>query len=125
MEKASKKGVKGFIPGRITNPAGRPRGSKNEVTNTTRKKVLEILENNLHRIQKDLDSLEPKDRLNFIEKLMQYAVPKLTAVKAEISTRNETGAETLSTVELTQFILEIEGNAAKITTKDNDNPIPI
>lgn len=125
MEKASKKNKGAFVPGRSGNPIGRPKGSKNEVTNTTRKRVLEILDNNLYRIQEDIDSLEPKDRLNFLEKLLQYSLPKLSAIKAEISTRNETGAESLSSLELAEFIAQIKKGSISKEIKDNDNPSPI
>ena len=36
---------------------------------------------------KDLKTLEPKDRLQILEKLMQYVIPKQQAVSADIDFR--------------------------------------
>ena len=36
---------------------------------------------------KDLKDLEPKDRLQILEKLMQYVIPKQQAVSADIDFR--------------------------------------
>lgn len=59
------------------NPSGRKPGTKNKASESLRNRINDIIDNNLGRVQQDLDSLEPKDRLNFFEKLLQYALPKL------------------------------------------------
>ena len=43
-----------------------------------------IIDKNRKQMEKDLKKLEPKDRLQILEKLMQYVVPKQQAVSAEI-----------------------------------------
>lgn len=35
-------------------------------------------------MERDIESLEPKDRLQMLEKLMQYIVPKRQAVSADV-----------------------------------------
>ena len=95
-----------FKPGEVTNPNGRPIGIPNKVNAIMREKVVTILENNWEKIQEDINSLDPKDRLSFLERLMSYAIPKLQLVKSE-TTVHYTGAENLSSTELTQFILQI------------------
>lgn len=43
-----------------------------------------IIDKNRKQMEKDLKKLEPKDRLQILEKLMQYVIPKQQAVSAEI-----------------------------------------
>lgn len=56
----------------------RPKGAPNKVTRDLREFVQSFLDENTDRIQEDFDSLEPVERLRFIEKLMQYVLPKKT-----------------------------------------------
>jgi hypothetical protein len=63
--------------GRTNNPNGRPTGTVNKNSKEIREIISSILSQNIDRIQEDIDSLEPKDRLTFMEKLFQYAIPKL------------------------------------------------
>ena len=100
-----------FKPGGVANPNGRPVGVPNKVNGLMREKVVTILENNWEKIQADIDSLEPKDRLIFLEKLMSYTLPKMQLIKGEMDVRTQTGAEGLASAELTHFILQIVPNA--------------
>lgn len=110
-----------FKPGNPGNLKGRGANTPNKVTKIMRERVIKILDNNWQRIQEDLDSLEPKDRLNFLEKMMSYTLPKLSMVKGEMDIRS-TGAEGLSNSQLTQFILQV----AKPTLDDpNSSELPI
>lgn len=95
-----------FKPGGVANPNGRPAGTPNKLTSEMRGKVVTILENNWETIQADIESLEPVQRLAFLERLMSYAIPKLQLVKSE-TTIHHTGAENLSSTELTQFIIKL------------------
>ncbi|GAB2774296.1 hypothetical protein GCM10027275_16660 [Rhabdobacter roseus] len=80
-----------FQPTQSGNPKGRPRGSSNKASSDLRKAVLELLDNNWDSIQTDLKRVTARDRLNFIEKLLGYALPKLQSVEvsAELTSRIE------------------------------------
>lgn len=70
---------------------GRKKGSLNLVTQTTKQVIADILENNLHTIQEDLDQLKPLDRIKVLLELMQYSTPKLKAIEVtEPTNRNFT-----------------------------------
>lgn len=56
---------------------GRTKGTPNKVTEDLREKVSHILESQYETILKDLNKLEPKDRINIWIKLLEYALPKL------------------------------------------------
>lgn len=55
---------------------GRGKGTPNKVTGTLKEFISEIIDENRDRIKEDLEALEPKDRLQVLEKMMQYIVPK-------------------------------------------------
>lgn len=63
--------------GKTNNPNGRPKGTPNRVTTTIRNWLVELINDNRERIEADLQSLDPKDRLSFIEKLLPYLLPKV------------------------------------------------
>ena len=69
--------------GQTGNPAGRPKGSKNRATKDLRSWINELLEVNRDLIRRDLKKLEPRDRLNIYEKLLQYAIPRLQSFSIE------------------------------------------
>src|SRR5690606_19081510 len=94
-----------YKKGHAGNPKGRS-GSPNRITKMGRERIIKLLDNNWQKIQEDLDSLEPKDRLNFLEKMMSYTIPKLSMVKGDFDIKG-TGAETLTSAELTQFIVQV------------------
>lgn len=98
-----------FKPGTVPNPHGRPKGSPNKVTTQMRDAFAALYEDNKHRLQEDLNALSPRDRMKFWAEMMPYFAPKLIATKAEITVK-QTGAEHLSSDELTQYILEICSN---------------
>lgn len=43
-----------------------------------------VIDKNRRQMERDLKALEPKDRLQMLEKLMQYVIPKQQAVSAEV-----------------------------------------
>lgn len=55
---------------------GRIKGTPNKVTGTLKEFISEIIDENRERIREDLEALEPKDRLQVLEKMMQYVIPK-------------------------------------------------
>ena len=69
--------------GKTNNPHGRPKGSKNKDKRDLREFIEEIV-NDRTQIQNDLKALEPLERLQIIEKLMSYVLPKLRSVENKI-----------------------------------------
>jgi len=63
---------------------GRQKGTPNKVTTDLRQWVKKIIDENSGQLEKDLQKLEPKERWQIIEKLMQYTLPKLQSVEAQI-----------------------------------------
>ena len=46
--------------------------------------MLFAIDKNRKQMEKDLKMLDPKDRLQMLEKMMQYVIPKQQAVSADI-----------------------------------------
>jgi hypothetical protein len=55
---------------------GREKGTPNKVTSDLRAWIALLIENNREQLESDLEALEPKERWQLIEKLMQYVIPK-------------------------------------------------
>lgn len=89
----------GLPKNRTNNPHGRPKGSVNKVTKTTRDWVQGLIDGNRSKLEKDLKELEPKERWQVIERLMQYTLPKMASVEAKIDLNNltETQLDTIIT----------------------------
>lgn len=62
-------------------------GVTDRCTMQTRENFQKLVENNLPRLQEDLNSLEPKDRVKAIIQLATFVLPKLNAV--DITTGGE------------------------------------
>jgi hypothetical protein len=62
------------------NNSGRPAGSKNLASSQIRDTFQLLLENNLEKIQDDLNELEPKDRIQLLLSLANYILPKLRSI---------------------------------------------
>lgn len=56
---------------------GRQKGTPNKVTSTLRNWLLEVINDNRDLIVDDLQTLDPLQRLVFIEKLLPYVLPKV------------------------------------------------
>lgn len=70
--------------GKTNNPNGRPKGKPNKVTGEVREWIKAIIEKQRPQLEKDLKALEPAERWRIVEKLMQYVVPKMQAIEANI-----------------------------------------
>lgn len=71
-----KKGISG-------NPNGRPKGSKDRVKADILDKVKFIIDKNIDRLQEDLESLEPCERVRAITGLINYVLPKRQAMSVD------------------------------------------
>ena len=70
--------------GKTNNPNGRPKGTPNKITQDMRQWLSTVIDKNRRQMERDLKALKPKERLQMLEKLMQYVIPKQQAVKAEV-----------------------------------------
>jgi hypothetical protein len=70
-----KKGFKG-----IRNENGRPKGSLNKTTSETKELLKNIVSNQLDKVEKLLNSLEPKEKIDAIIKLLPYVLPRQNEV---------------------------------------------
>ena len=59
---------------------GRKAGTPNKATKDIRDAFTLLIENNIDTLQKDLDSLEPKERVKLLLDMAQFVVPKLRSV---------------------------------------------
>jgi hypothetical protein len=59
---------------------GRKAGSLNRATKDIRDAFTLLIENNIDTLQKDLDSLEPKERVKLLLDMAQFVVPKLRSI---------------------------------------------
>lgn len=68
---------------------GRPKGSKNKATSELRQVVQDFLDYNIEKIQRDFDALEPKERLDTIIKLLDFALPRLQRSTIDHTVNND------------------------------------
>ena len=59
---------------------GRPKGSVGKSNKKIRDTFQLLLENNLEKIEEDLNELEPKDRVKLLLNLSNYILPKLRSI---------------------------------------------
>lgn len=74
---------------------GRSKGTPNKSTAELREWVQKLVQSNMAQVKRDLKELEPKERLDVIERLMRYVLPRQQAIMAEV--------EELTPPELEQF----------------------
>jgi hypothetical protein len=74
----------GLKKGQTNNLKGRPKGATGKLSGDLRTKINDIIDNQVVNIENDLNSLEPKDRLLILEKLLKYALPTLQAQSLDV-----------------------------------------
>lgn len=95
----------GLSKGTTNNRAGRPKGSKSKVSISLRTKVIEYLGDNFVKFEKDIQLLEPKDRVQAYMKLLTFGLPTLQSVDAKAEIVNK--MEKLSVSQLEQMVDQI------------------
>lgn len=63
---------------------GRAKGTPNKVTASVKDWIAQVIDKNRRQMERDIKALEPKERLQMLEKLMSYVVPKQQAMSANI-----------------------------------------
>lgn len=82
-----------FQKGISGNPNGRPVGSLNRSTTDLRVQVGNFLTSNWAKVQEKFDSLEPREQLIFLERLLKYSIPQMSTISAKIDYENLTDTD--------------------------------
>lgn len=77
---------------------GRKRGSLNRTTVDLKEWIMKLIDSSLEQLELDMQSLEPMQRLQIAEKLMQYVIAKKSSVVAKVDIKD------LSEDEITELI---------------------
>lgn len=88
---------------------GRAKGTPNKVTTSLKEWISLLIEQNREQIVQDLTELEPKERLQFLLKLMEYIIPK---AKEEEKEENTDGCVNLIRQSIIEFNRINEQNKA-------------
>ena len=63
---------------------GRTKGTPNKVTANVKDWLCQLIDKNRLQIERDIKALEPKDRLQVLEKFMQYTTPKMQSIQTTV-----------------------------------------
>ncbi len=80
----------GLQKGHTNNPKGRPQGSKNKINDEIRERINAFITARWEGLEADFEALEPKERLQFFEKLLSYTLSKPQSFKPDNSNETET-----------------------------------
>jgi hypothetical protein len=72
----------------VQNTNGRTPGAINVITREVRKSYQNLIENNMERLQDDLDRLDPKDRLKILIELSKFIIPTMKSVEVYDESEN-------------------------------------
>ena len=68
---------------------GRAKGTPNKTTSTVKEWLTQLVDDNRGQIEKDLQAMEPADRVKLFAILLNYIVPKQQAVSVEAAMQAE------------------------------------
>ena len=60
---------------------GRAKGTPNKITSEIREKFTLLVDNNIDRLQEDINQLEPRDRIRLLIELSKFVLPTLKATE--------------------------------------------
>ena len=69
---------------------GRKAGTPNKITKDLREKFKLLIEDNVDKLQNDIEQLEPKDRIKVLIDLSKFVLPTLRATDIKTNTDNFT-----------------------------------
>jgi hypothetical protein len=64
--------------------SGRSKGTPNRVTKELRLKLKDLIFNEIDYLSSNMSSLELKDRIEYIIKILPYAIPKIESVSFDL-----------------------------------------
>ena len=79
----------GLPKGQTNNLNGRPKGTPNKLTKELRAVLKDVLFNEIDQLPIHLQSLQIKDRLELVVKLLPYAIPRIEAANYKINEPND------------------------------------
>jgi hypothetical protein len=56
---------------------GRCSGTPNKITRDLKETINDFLNNNIESLQENFNQLDAKDKINFIERLLRYSIPRM------------------------------------------------
>ncbi len=107
---AFEKGVSG-------NPNGRPAGSTNKSTQAIREIVHGIVDNQISKIETELNSLSGKEYISAITGLMEFVLPKLS--RTDLKSADDGVKQIIVTYDKKFDLSEYENNRIGIAIPDN------
>ena len=100
MENRDTKGK--FVKG---HGGAKPIGATHKDTSRIRTFIKELIENNFEQVIQDIQLLDPKERVNAISNLIEYAIPKLSRTELVEDKETETlDFSKLTDEELRQYV---------------------
>ncbi len=93
-----------FVKGKVKT-GGRNANTPNKITSELRIRINNFLSDRWDSIEADFDKLQPKDKLIFYEKLLQFALPRLENIGL-----HEIGFENLTNEQLDKLISKLKND---------------
>ncbi len=68
---------------------GRTKGTPNKTTQEIKECIIHLLDKNIELLQNDIEKLEPKDRIQVIDKLLKFVLPQNIDITNTIQPQQE------------------------------------